>query len=137
MDKAKPPAPRESKRSRAERHERSPYPRGAHVVVVPRVGLLAHGSSRLLPSARSPTFPDTSSSGSSEIASQLQWRDRVGISPDFPVMPRGAPEDFQSSAFSAQTRRLSSAAQLSDVPLVVTATSYRPDSRLPCTRRDI
>jgi len=59
----------------------------------------------------SPTF---SSSGYQSSTLHLQWRDRAGITPDFPVMPFAGTQDIYSVVgivLSVRPRRLSSEAR--------------------------
>src|SRR3954463_4387652 len=53
--------------------------------VAPWVGLLASRWQRLLPGRF--TFPSVALSGLRSDAPSLQWRNRAGLAPDFPVMP--------------------------------------------------
>ena len=54
--------------------------------VAPWVGLLASGVAALRPVDRF-TFPGHAPSGYWKRLSPLQWRNRAGLAPDFPVMP--------------------------------------------------
>ena len=58
----------------------------------PRIGLLARGFRRLDLQRFPQPSPTSSSSGLKGVASHLQWRDRAGFSPDFPVTPFRASE---------------------------------------------
>ena len=58
----------------------------------PRIGLLARGFRRSDLQRLPQPSPTSSSSGLKGVASHLQWRDRAGFSPDFPVTPFRASE---------------------------------------------
>ena len=79
-----------------KRQTRSPLPRGETWPCHLGLGLLARGCRRLALQRFPHPSPTNSSSGFKGAASHLQWRDRAGFSPDFPVTPFRASESLFS-----------------------------------------
>lgn len=81
------------------------------ILLIPSLSLVGQngdflaGSSPGFGSLRFQTFPRNSSVAYSWICSPLQWRDRAGASPDFPIKPFQAPATFYLIEFMIARRK--------------------------------